>query len=178
MSEIAFIVEYREIPRFPGYRVGNDGSVWSCWQQCKGIGVGHCREMTTQWNQLAARTNSKRYRTVALFQNGKRKTVYVHVLVLTEFRGPKPTGCLSRHINGTRTDNRLANLVWGTAEENAVDRERHGNTVRGERNGSAKLTATQVADIRSRRGQSGRSLAREFRVSSNSIYEILAGRRW
>lgn len=26
-------VEYRDIPEFPGYRVGSDGSVWSAWSR-------------------------------------------------------------------------------------------------------------------------------------------------
>jgi hypothetical protein len=29
-------VEYRDVPGFPGYRVGTDGSVWSCWERTAG----------------------------------------------------------------------------------------------------------------------------------------------
>lgn len=26
-------VEYRDIEGFPGYRIGSDGTVWSCWKR-------------------------------------------------------------------------------------------------------------------------------------------------
>jgi len=29
-------VEYRDIPGFPGYRAGDDGSVWSLWKKVFG----------------------------------------------------------------------------------------------------------------------------------------------
>jgi hypothetical protein len=52
----------------------------------------------------------------------------VHRLVLTAFVGPCPDGMECLHGNDVRTDNRLANLSWGTHEENqqgAVERGRN-----------------------------------------------------
>jgi NUMOD4 motif/HNH endonuclease len=54
-------------------------------------------------------------------------THQVHVLVLTAFVGPRPdvkSHC--RHLNGIASDNRVENLVWGTASENKLDQVRHG----------------------------------------------------
>jgi hypothetical protein len=45
-------------------------------------------------------------------------------------------------------DDRLENLRWGTHKENMEDREKHGRTARGERNGRYKLSPEQVRDIR------------------------------
>lgn len=56
-----------------------------------------------------------------------QRTAFVHALVLTAFVGPRPGPEIeARHLNGIRSDNRLANLTWGTASENAYDRVRHG----------------------------------------------------
>jgi len=50
----------------------------------------------------------------------------VHSLVTAAFRGPMPVGMEVRHLNGTRTDCHLGNLVYGTQVENEADKRRHG----------------------------------------------------
>lgn len=73
-----------------------------------------------------------RYRSVRLF--GRVRSV--HRLVLEAFVGQPPfEGAETRHINGDPTDNRLANLRWGTHAENMADMLRHGthNHARKER---------------------------------------------
>ncbi len=56
----------------------------------------------------------------------ERKKFKVHSLVLRAFVGPRPKGMQIRHINGIKSDNRLENLAYGTAKENAADRKIHG----------------------------------------------------
>lgn len=58
----------------------------------------------------------------------KGVAVYVHRLVLEAFVGPKPEGAVTRHLNGDPTDNRLANLAYGTPAENGADMRRHGTS--------------------------------------------------
>lgn len=70
---------------------------------------------------------SSTYAKVAIFLNGERKMVSVHVLVLETFVGPKPEGMESLHKNGDPLDNRASNLRWGTKKENWADRRAHGN---------------------------------------------------
>lgn len=50
----------------------------------------------------------------------------------------------------------------------------------GEQNGAAKLTAARVQEIRSALalGQSGAAVARQYRVSPTTIYNIKHGRLW
>jgi hypothetical protein len=60
--------------------------------------------------------------------NKKQRSHHVHRIVLAAFIGPQPSGLHTRHLNGVPTDNRLANLAYGTPTENACDKRRHGTT--------------------------------------------------
>lgn len=57
---------------------------------------------------------------------GRRRSILVHRLVLEAFDGPCPEGMECRHLDGDPTNNRLANLRWGTRSENNLDRVAHG----------------------------------------------------
>lgn len=116
-------IEYRHIDGFPGYRVGNNGSVWRQWVNCV---KGRIRRDT--WKPMKLAVNNKGYFSVNLTpeQGGKYQTFRVHRLVLAAFVGPCPEGMECRHLNGVHTDNRLENLAWGTQEENRDDNRRMG----------------------------------------------------
>lgn len=77
-------------------------------------------------------------------------TRHVHELVALAFLGPPPSAEHEvRHLDGDRTNNRPSNLVYGTAKENAADREAHGRTARGNRNGNSRAArAARVSDGR------------------------------
>lgn len=60
---------------------------------------------------------------------GRYKERLIHQLVLAAFVGPCPTGQVTRHLNGDGSDNRLANLRYGTHAENSRDTVRHGHNV-------------------------------------------------
>lgn len=74
--------------------------------------------------------------------------VMVHTAVLEAFKGPRPLGAEGRHLNGKPHDNRMDNLAWGTAQENAADKERHGKVYRGDASPSTKLTSARLAQAR------------------------------
>jgi hypothetical protein len=90
------------------------------------------------------------YLKVTLYKRSKGTWYQVHQLVLATFVGKKPTGFVGAHLNGVKTDNRLANLKWVTPKENSSHRKLHGTTCDGEKNGRARLTANQVIEIRKR----------------------------
>jgi hypothetical protein len=100
-----------------------------------------------------------------------RRYVRVHVLVLLAFVGPRPPGMEACHRNGDRTDNRLENLRWGTHAENAADTQRHGHVPHGERHCMARLSDTQVAEIRAAGGLQ-REVAERFGISRSYVSEL------
>ena len=162
-------VEYRDIPGFPGYRVGDDGSVWSCQ-----FGRHH----NARWRKLKPfihqkRTASRTYLCLHLFRNGKRHTRLLHRLVLEAFVGPRPDGDESRHLDGNPLNNTLANLRWGTHAENTADSRRLGRF-------ATKLSEDEVREIRRRvtAGESRKVLAVEFGTSVTNINSIMNGYSW
>ena len=115
-------------------------------------------------------------------KDGGRKWL-VHRPVLTVFVGPQPPSIQAAHLNGDRSNNALANLVWATQAENERHKILHGRDPRGERNGSAKLTVEQVRAIRSAyrpRSREGSCLAlgRRFGIAYQTVWDIVKRRRW
>jgi hypothetical protein len=113
------VTEYRELPMAIGYRVGDDGTVWTRRNARWGL--------RDEWRELRPGRDSVGYRSVALMMHNKRaRTWRVNVLVLIAFVGERPPGADSCHCNGDRQDNRLTNLRWDTRQANAMDASRHG----------------------------------------------------
>lgn len=73
----------------------------------------------------------------------------VHVVVCRAFHGEKPSPVHGvRHLNGDQTYNAAWNLAWGTADQNAADRNLHGHTLYGLNNPAGRLSDAQVGDIK------------------------------
>jgi hypothetical protein len=170
-------VEYREIPGVPGYRVGDDGSLWSCWNRRHRLGT---------WHRLKCGKNKKGYLTAGLtLVNPRRKVqVRIHRLVLELFIGPCPDGMEACHNDGNRINNFAYNLRWDTHAENIRDSVRHGTHCRtgprGSRNGSAKLKEDDILAIRQmiRNGMTKTEIASRFGVHRYQIYSIETGKTW
>jgi hypothetical protein len=163
--------EYRPVVGFPGYRVGNDGSVWSKRRRWR----------SGKWRRLRPSDNSKYdHKQVVLQRNGKSHTRPVHRLVLEAFIGPCPKGMEACHKDGVASNNYVCNLRWGTRQSNADDSKKHGTTPRGERNGMAKLTDRKVKAIKRRRrlGEPQIKLAADYKVDRKAIYDIEYGNTW
>lgn len=75
--------------------------------------------------------------------------IRVHALVLLAFVGPCPEGMeCCHHPDPCKANVSLSNLSWGTRQTNMGHKHIHGTTACGEKQGSAKLTASQVREIR------------------------------
>ena len=170
-----FTPEYRGVPGHPGYRVGNDGTVWSCWKRCGRPGVPGTKGILTEaWYKLKQSPDGHGYQRVNL--NGWYSSV--GRLVLLAFVGDPLPGQEMLHGQKGKGDDSLPNLRWGTRVENQADRLRDGTDQRGERNHRAKLNQVMVAEIRRLRGTPQRILAEKYGVSIPSISMIQSGKRW
>jgi hypothetical protein len=109
-----------------------------------------------------------------------RKSRCLHDLVLCAFEGPRPSPeMVARHLDGDPTNNKRANLCWGTWQENSDDCERHGNRPHGSQKTQAKLTEAAAREIRRlRRRVSQNELAHRYGVSPSCIQAIHDGRTW
>lgn len=105
----------KAIPGYPGYSITDDGRVWS--------------DLSGRW--LKPFQNSPGYLIVRPCVDGRNVTRTVHSLVLLAFEGPRPADKPHiRHLDGNPANNTVGNLKYGTALENAQDRDRHGTTHR------------------------------------------------
>lgn len=114
---------------------------------------------------------------VHLFRGGCGQSHYVHALVLSAFKGERPTGMEACHGDGDVSNNAITNLRWDTRSANNFDRYAHGAMPHGERSPSAKLTAAQVLEIRADPRRQ-RVIAAEYGVVQQQISRIKRGQRW
>lgn len=170
------MTRYALIADFPGYRVGDDGTVWTCKTPGRGS------KPIGPWKILRQGTHPSGHKIVTLHKDNKPTSRYVHQLVLEAFVGPRPKGRVARHFpDANPANNRLENLQWGTwSQNNGCDKIASGTTNRGERCGSAKLNSNQVRQIKRRleAGDSFAEIAKDYPVTRSAIEGIAKGRTW
>lgn len=118
------------IPGYEGhYEVSDRGRVKS---------VARKVWFVNRWGQEVQRTVPEKIRTtsvhpngghlrVTLHRDGVREMWFVHNLVMLAFAGERPAGMPeTRHLDGDPTNNRVANLAYGTHQENVDDMSAHG----------------------------------------------------
>lgn len=186
-DDVPQVVEYRDVPGYPGYRVGDDGSVWSCLKLVHPGGrQGNYSVISNEWHRLKSSRcgkigNQFRYRAVALHKKGTPRIFLIHTLVLTTFVGPCPEGMECCHYNGDPNNNSLSNLSWGTRKDNGEDRVRHGTSNRGERHPLRKLTEAEVIAVRLdfANGLKQFEIARKYpHVTRGLIWAIVKRKIW
>lgn len=99
------------ISGFPGYRASSHGKIT---HDVRGL--------------LAANSNAQ-YPIVNMRNaSGVVKTVFVHICILTTFRGPPGPGMVCRHLDGNSVNDCVLNLEWGTKRQNSADRQIHNKS--------------------------------------------------
>ena len=182
-SSVAPEIEYRLIPGFEGYRVGDDGSVWSRWNR-------GTHKLWDKWHKVTPHervhkrwdsdTMQVKYWFVGMTVGGKYYVKMVHRLVLLSFVGPCPPGMQARHLDGDPSNNRRSNLEWGTPKQNCADRNAHGRGPVGERSGRAIITEDGVREARKRHqaGETIGALAAAFGMSYPGMTAVVRRRNW
>ena len=177
MASADSTVEYRDIPDFPGYRVGSDGSFWSCCrQQGYGKGGGTYVVLGDNWRRLKCQ-RSGWYNIITL----RGRTMVAHQIVLEVFVGPRPHGMEACHNDGNHTNNAVSNLRWDTHKNNMADRVTHGTLAKGERHGNAIITEATASAIRAEYAAGGvtqTELAAKYHVSQPLVSCIIRRVLW
>ena len=162
--------EWRPIPGREDYEVSNYGKI---------------RRLTAKRGTRAGRPLKPYFMNRIWFctttLNGRNQHIGVGRAVLLAFVGPPPSpDHQTLHGDGNPRNNHVSNLRWGTAQENADDRIRHGNGSQGEANWTAKLTTRKVLAIRAAAasGETYHSLAKQYGVRHGTISGICNRRSW
>lgn len=154
-------VEYRVTHLSTDILVGDDGS---------------------HWRRIIPKQRPDRYINVSVrARRGEPELqATLHVLVLTAFKGPCPSGAWGLHKDDNPHNNRLSNLYWGTPTQNALDRACSGKTACGSRHFRAKLKDADIPEIR-RLGKAGMSftvIGKMYGVTHGVIWGIVRGTAW
>jgi hypothetical protein len=123
------MVVRRSVPGYLGYEADSNGAIYR------------------NGSKLNVRIDENGYRKVA---SGKSGQVKCATLVCMAFHGLAPNDAryLVAHWNDDPGDDRASNLRWATYRENRADAARNGKVARGSRQGTAKLTESDIPVIR------------------------------
>jgi hypothetical protein len=152
----------REIPEFPGYFVDTEGNV-------RGL----------KGRILAPTCDKDGYLKVNLIREGKMKTMRNHRLVLLAYRGNPPEGKpQARHLDGNQKNNNLENLQWGSYQENADDKIRHGTSRHNIAKSRFKPSDLLKIKALKKEGYTYKAIASEFNTCQSQIFYIVKGTYW
>lgn len=110
-----------------------------------------------------------------------RKLVYTHILSHRLFKADVPAGMCVLHTCDNPSCVNPEHLFLGTQQDNIKDKMAKGRQAFGEHGGSAKLSASQVLQIREMytTGLMTKSaIAREMNVANSTVRSIIDGLTW
>lgn len=102
---------------------------------------------------------------------------WVHRLSYTLHKGPIPNGLVVCHACDVRNCINPDHLFVGTIADNQRDMKIKGRAARGERSSSAKLTESDVRNIRED-ARPGWCIAEAYGVSQTTISEVKSRKVW
>lgn len=172
---------YKPIPNTDKlYWVSNDGIIQSRHFNKKKI----LHQSTT----TASARRSGGHKRVTIFTKQGKKKYLVHRLVAQAFI-PNPNNYPQiNHIDGVKSNNHYSNLEWCTQSMNTLhsyhvlgQKSPNNTWTKGENNPGAKLTKSQVIEIRNLRQTSKltqEQIAKLYNVSRHCILKILNNKSW
>lgn len=161
---------WKDVVGYEGlYKVSNLGNVWSYYKNKK----------------ITPAKNCDGYLNVSLRKEKKGKTHKVHRLVLIAFTAKVEQKEEVNHIDNVRDNNVLANLEWVTRRENLAHTKKQNRHYKFPKRScqehtQAKLTNKKVLLLIKlvESGKNKKQLSSDFGISTGTINDILAGRRW
>ncbi len=183
---------WKQITAYEGtYEVSNAGQVRSVDRAFTNK-IGQARSL--RGRVLSPSKTPGGYLQVVLSKESDPHPFAIHRLVLTAFVRPPRSGEQARHLDGNQLNNRVDNLAWGTASDNAWDKVRIGthhymvrdsckwghllvppnlnNVSSGRQCRACVLSRTAIRDARVRKG-----IALDHQTESDRRYaEIMDGR--
>lgn len=94
------------------------------------------------------------------------------------YEGEIPRGLLVCHLCDVRSCVNPDHLFLGTHADNSRDMAKKKRSTHGKKNPSAKLTESQIKDIRANLHKTNKELASEYGVHKNTIYYIRYSKTW
>lgn len=117
---------WKSVPGWEGrYEASSLGRVRSLPRQVVGK-TG--RKVNLRGKVMDAKPGPNGYILLSLCKGGKKKPEYAHRMVAMAFHGLPSPGSVTRHLDGSRDNNRPENLAWGTEWENSQDMLAHGRS--------------------------------------------------
>lgn len=122
------------------------------------------------------------YSRVCLRNGLIKKHLKVHRLIALSFIKNTQNKREVNHKDGNKLNNSISNLEWCTRSENMIHvfRVNKSPTMRGEKNGHAVLTASDVAEIKKLRqtGMYQYEIAKLFGIARTTVNAIVNGYNW
>lgn len=169
---------WQVIDGWPEYEVSDFGRVRSLPRK---VGMVDGRTYSVAGGIRSLWTDPKGYVHATLYRRDRGTRKAVHRLVAEAFVGEIPEGMIVCHNDGNPSNNRATNLRIDTNSGNQLDRQRHGTASRGEANPRARLTSSEIREIR-RMYESGQAnqtqLAAMFDTPQTNVSNIVRRKAW
>lgn len=164
-QQVVDISGYREIPFATDYLISTDGKIFS-----KKNNKHLKTSIVTGYYRVWLRGTDSTY-----------KQYLVHrVVAMTYIPNPDNKEQVN-HIDGVKTNNSVNNLEWVSRQENMVHAFATGlNSNKGEDNGKARLTESQVLEIYDHclAGKSNKEIAKIYEINVNHVNLIRGKHSW
>lgn len=164
----------KPIPGFAGYYATEAGEILSAWS------AGRSAYITAMLHVLSYSQRNGYANVKIKNDQGVYVGRTVHRLIALTFLGERPYGYDVCHNDGNPLNNALSNLRYDTRKGNKADEVKHGTRNRGERNGCAKLSESDVQEIKRLidQGWNDTQIAHKFEVTNSTISYIHRGDTW
>ena len=150
---------WKDINGYNGmYQVSNLGNIKSFKRNRESLLV----------QRIKGKPKKLKYNEVGLSKNNKKKSFYVHRLVLTHFDRLPLSGEECNHIDRNPLNNRIDNLEWCTSKQNSQhSRDNHIRANRGGSHPRAKLSDKDALKLKrlKKQGVTHKKLSEMFNIT-------------